>query len=64
MALNELEYLTVQGLASREGVTRKTVYAWLAEGVAPEMEKFHGQYFFPVSGLTSWTKPRRGRRAR
>lgn len=64
MGLIENDYLTVKQLAERERVVPKSVFRWLASGVAPKAERFHGAWYFPIAELTGWTKPKPGRRAK
>jgi hypothetical protein len=56
------DLVTVTDIGKKYGVDRKTIYNWLARGVAPENVTICGVHYFFRSALRDFKPPARGRK--
>lgn len=61
MLLETDDLLTAAEFARTKGVTRKTVYNWLAQGIAPASIIAFGIHLFNRTDVESFVPPSRGK---
>jgi len=62
MLIENNDLITAKELADLKGVTRKTVYKWLSEGIAPAHKMYLGMHFFEREAAVAFNAPTRGRK--